>query len=101
MNLTEFLLARIAEDELRAWALQERAQYVRRELENPKYLGRLIPGWSDWPEVEATAVRVLAECEARRRIVEFYGGPVGQMYVLPFLALPYADHADYDGRWRP
>jgi hypothetical protein len=43
--------------------------------------------------------RVLAECAAKRRIVEMYAGQHGQPYVLHFLALPYADHPDYRQEW--
>ena len=68
-TLTEFLLARIAEDE----------------------------------------ARVLAECEARRRIVEIAksseSGEVGWYLTfdlaLKAITLPYADHPDYDPTWRP
>ncbi len=55
--------------------------------------------------------RVLAECEAKRRIVELirrdngdWCSPdrlgLGEM-VLETLALPYADHPDYRDEWRP
>lgn len=60
--------------------------------------------------------RVLAECEAKRRIVEhvthrmlgeppFASGRVLQglqpwRYTLQLLALPYSDHPDYDPAWK-
>lgn len=64
--------------------------------------------------------RVLAECESKRRIIEAYrvehtkarpqlpnlialdtpaGGTLG--WTLKCLALPYADHPQYDESWRP
>jgi hypothetical protein len=49
--------------------------------------------------------RVLAECEAKRRIVKFaeywLGATEGMEaeFVLGSLALPYADHPDYDEAW--
>lgn len=85
LTLSDFLLARIAEDE--------------RDLPSK--------GGVDWLH------RVLAECEAKRQIVEAYAG----MEALPseeqreqratlrwacqLLAAPYADHPDYREEWRP
>ena len=84
-SLTEFLLARITEDENKA-----------RECE-------------EWPDCFAcpthetfNTARVLAECAAKRRIVEHhapYAGGSGRPTLL-LLALPYADHPDYDETWR-
>jgi hypothetical protein len=62
--------------------------------------------------------RVLAECDAKRRIVQqarpvtrdstgvyprdvTYVYDVGVPWVLKLLALPYADHPDYRDEWRP
>ena len=83
-TLTDFLLARIAEDQADA---REHAT-----------------GW--WPNLW----RAKAECEAKRRIVESvshdyrwnkdHAGDLAQM-VLDLLALPYADHPDYREEWKP
>lgn len=110
MTLTEFLLARIADDEAEA--------------------ADMLASWDgDLGDPDATPFvqwgnRVLAECEAKRRIVEWCGfittcathrAPViscreceaAEMAsgyderVLEFLALPYADHPDYRPEWRP
>jgi len=123
MTLTDFLLARIAEDE--AWA------------------NRTDCGCGDhaaWPQRPDCPDRVLAECEAKRRIVGFVSGWQHQTVedcwyscaatygtevenaccndaaegtgcdcglehrvalILKPLALPYADHDDYDESWRP
>jgi len=47
--------------------------------------------------------RVLAECEAKRRIVEYCSYELGDEYerfpVLDLLAQPYADHPDFDPAW--
>jgi hypothetical protein len=71
--------------------------------------------------VEASPARVLAECETKRRIVDLWYSakreasmgaewPVKQFFdgrqsiieaALRALALPYADHADYQPEWRP
>jgi hypothetical protein len=46
--------------------------------------------------------RVLAEIEAKRRIVDLTEHGCGDDYqrVQRALALPYADHPDYDERWK-
>lgn len=100
-SLTDFLLARIAEDEA--------------------HTGDLSRGWSSW---------VQDECEAKRRIIAEhthttdvisagYTGPnlglgcevchdwdgvtegLGWCVTLRALTLPNADHPDYDESWRP
>ena len=94
-DLPAFLLARITEDE----------DWARTEAE----------GWSGHPNDPA---RVLAECEAKRRIIteavpgieslqrsaDGEWGPAGEdepERLLRLLALPYADHPDYNQAWRP
>ncbi len=130
MSLTEFLLARIAEDEDEERRIQETSpgsvyNYVRRGAS----LGRAQVG------IHSIADRVLVECEAKRQIVELHrstrhhqlgrddwttneceiclldadegGGPYALTFeplpcpTLRLLALPYADHPDYDEAWRP
>lgn len=97
-TLAEFLLARIAEDEA---ALDD---------SDGQALGVHVI------TVEAAA-RWLAECEAKRRIIEAfrgwtdaasethdqrdYGVADGLDEALRALALPYADHPDYRDEWRP
>jgi hypothetical protein len=50
---------------------------------------------------------VLREIEAKRRIVDRYawlrehGDTGGTAWVLPLLALPYADRPGYRDGWRP
>jgi hypothetical protein len=86
MTLTEFLLARIAEDEASA------TNWLRFEVRDG------IPGNYAIPD------RVLAECEAKRRIVGLIDPDRNRWSVrniLGTLALPYADHPDYDEGWRP
>jgi len=92
MTLTEFLLARIAEDEKWRWHID--------------YCRALDDGACDCHATE----RVLAECEAKRRIIVgldyesdewcFADAPA-VAEVLPFLSLPYADHPDYRQEWKP
>lgn len=89
MTLTEFLLARIADDEARWLDLGEH--------DHNDY----DPHPAPWPQL-------LAECEAKRRIVELHSPEEGQhpdfcghdLRELPcptlhILALPYADHPDW------
>ena len=93
MTLTDFLLARIAEDEALAH--------------------RVFEDEGTWFSV--TLSRVLAECEAKRRIVRMRQNAkafvdevvVGMLIAktldaaLAHLALPYADHPDYRQEWKP
>jgi hypothetical protein len=116
MTLTEFLLARIAEDEAVARAAAGESAYPHYgdtaaeevvamaegegcALEGTQHFARWLPA------------RVLAECEAKRQIVEYAeylavdpdesgysdgtSGRGAMERVLRFLALPYADHPDY------
>ena len=80
MNITDFLLARIQEDETRA-----------------NYYGPLAMGTD----------RVLAECKAKREIIRWWvDGLIGYVRVddeltnplLP-LAAVYGDHEDYQQEW--
>jgi hypothetical protein len=127
MTLTEFLLARIAEDEAAArlaipprWDDAESTPHWRHDG-NPSgafMAGQMVIGQaSSWREVDQDGgrfarhivrwdpARVLAECEAKRRIVKFaeywLGATEGMEaeFVLGSLALPYADHPDYDEAW--
>jgi len=116
VTITEFLLARIAEDEAEA-----RKAY---EAIPPAFgaYGLLILAATDYLTVDPD--RVLAECEAKRRIVEraaddgalydhvfdevkpldaedFTSGAVWALdFALRDLASVYADHPDYREEWR-
>jgi hypothetical protein len=106
VTLTEFLLARIAEDE---WV----AEGARRTSG-----GEWLPVWLDTPFdarmddhiARHDPARVLAECEAKRRIVERCT-PLSDMQVrrqtralatdvLCALASVYADHPEFQEEWR-
>ena len=94
MTLVKFLLARIAEDESVARdAAESEIHTVEHEMQER---------WS--PE------RVLAECEAKRRIVKESAYELNRRPPSPraataarvtllLLALPYADHPDYQQEW--
>lgn len=117
MELTEFLAARIAEDEAVArdaeglWA----DQYGPHPLPSEHWADRLV-ATDVYSEVDAcvaaSPARVLAECEAKRRIVEMRTGAYDVWtsaevhaidqhlaIVLRALALPYRDHPDFDPAW--
>jgi hypothetical protein len=107
VTLAEFLLARIADDEAVA----------RRNWD-----GLPVQAWSlnddeGFASVCIAAPRVLAECEAKWRIVdrcapladepdEYPNGLISARAVLAratlrALALPYADHEDFRPEWKP
>lgn len=144
MTLAEFLLARIAEDENVATQAKGRngADWTASHLDagawriegskdigaNPRAYNGDRELWDDetalgmHPETAAHIVRhdparVLAECEAKRRIVEyaqewraaFNADRVGfdrmdalltSTHMLELLAAPYSDHPDYREEWR-
>jgi hypothetical protein len=104
MTLEEFLLARIAEDEIAArsaakthppagWTVAYDAETMHTRRHDP--------------------ARVLAECEAKRRIVQHSerahelakvgpsAGDGAWFLACRYLAVPYADHPDYREEWRP
>lgn len=90
MTLTEFLLARIAEDEAACF--------------QGCVCGYILP--SGDPHCDH---RVLAECEAKRRIVAEADEWLDRIddrstirdRVLALLARPYADHPDCCEEWKP
>jgi len=131
MTLTEFLLARIAED--KAAARREQDEVAERIAAQGPITWAFEPGVESSPFFPA---RVLAECEAREKVVKlhrwrkpdvvFYGHGadaanhctagcddgmadvyqilLGKRWPCPTLraiALPYADHPDYQQEWKP
>lgn len=103
VDLSEFLLARITDDEARAARIAE--GYADEEhFWAPGHivnLGALV-----------SPARVLAECAAKRQIVSLCQRLERKSLndnlwnideadeILAALALPYADHPDYDEAWR-
>lgn len=111
MTLTEFLLARITEDERDGWEVHVQGC--------PSVRDTPFPCECNYP------ARVLAECEVKRRIVELhqgshscsdgdephaywpFPGAVGgngrdllECPTVRALALPYADHPEFQKAWR-
>ena len=126
MTLTEFLLARIAEDETVAEAAaahapggEWRAYDPDEGTERAGRFGCVVTGGmhpTAWPQHAAhiarhDPARVLAECEAKRRIVADYAHLTtvpghGAMashsgWILRQLAAVYCDHPDYLPEWKP
>ena len=129
MNITEFLKARIDEDEAVAKLIPD--AYTEHAGD---CLGTLCEGCGHcmhssedcdhdcgddgisgccgaMTALPPMHVRVLADCEAKRRIVETANALLVDTCdlqhsceaedILSALALPYADHPDYDEAWRP
>jgi hypothetical protein len=111
-ELADFLLARIAEDEAVACGAQRSVDALP--------AGATVFHRADLPHIARwNPARVLAECEAKRRIVgrlaaadryaatggvttEYAEGyDHGILDAARFLALPYADHPDYRSEWTP
>ena len=120
MTLTEFLLARIAEDEAVAAAAVSRRDGVDKweavgsgTVVGPGYdkvKHVMLPSSEDGAArhiARHDPARVLAECEAKRRIVELNATKPGRkttfrrLLTLQTLALPCADHPDYRQEWKP
>lgn len=120
LTLAEFLLARVAEDEAKArQAAQVVADWAQWRKEDgreatPGELTLSVVDFTDQYIIDYDPARVLAECEAKRRIVSqfddvdyYLPGDVEAGYesahavTLRLLALPYADHPDYRDEFRP
>lgn len=123
-ELIAFCKVRLAEEEARSAALLEAARQAIDALKEPRLLGREIPGWHSWPDVEAMCSRVMQDVEAGRRIVadcerytsgqrEFNPAhvPYGTPYRSPAANLAYRTlrslaaghdaHPEYKPQWKP
>ncbi|MGZ4530720.1 MAG: DUF6221 family protein [Mycobacteriaceae bacterium] len=113
MTLTEFLLARIAEDE--AAAMSAHRESISPMPHGPGFIRSRIAWAAQARDVRGheliermTPARVLAQCEANRQIAEAAGGwlendpnpPHWAVEVVRHLATVYADHPDYLEEWR-
>lgn len=98
MTITEFLLARIAEDEAAAYKDQPWKWTTDdgRPLEDGD--AAYFTSQFDTMAMEVPVKRWLVECEAKRQILALRDRPE---YVFRLLTLPYVDHPDYDEEWRP
>lgn len=98
-DLVEFLRARLDEDEEAAQAVM-----ARQHATDP--LPTVFRPWDLLysGDLDPAVRRLLAEVEAKRRIVSLCDLADDNGYdiaseVLALLALPYADHPDYDPAW--
>jgi hypothetical protein len=124
VTLAEFLLARIAEDEGAAEpqrATEQQIQAAARALwrcrsgqyEVETYVSLAAAALAAALPLSETRLRhrVLAECDAKRRIIAECRAGIDAWpatdndghfeWILEALALPYADHPDYQPEWRP
>lgn len=116
MTIVEFLLARIAEDENWARMAGHGCGYLHDH--NGGWVEVEFPGEHNArPSYELGFIRrnspnrLLAECEAKRRIIELVkeaddgtaapGTLILGDWALEALASAYADHPDYREEWRP
>lgn len=108
--LVAFLRVRLDEKQEKAQGLLRRARQHQIDCRDPAVLGRPVPGWGDWPEVQRLAAHVLREVEAHRRIVDEYADSVAGgfrftaaalEFAVQCLALPHDQHPDWREEWRP
>ncbi|MDR7253693.1 hypothetical protein J2X46_002683 [Nocardioides sp. BE266] len=98
-DLTDFLLARVAEDADVARVAGASDPSSRSSIWTSLRSGRAgVCDHGPRGSVEIQPDRVVAECEAKRLIVKRWGG---HDPIIRLLALPYADHPDYREEWRP
>jgi hypothetical protein len=124
LTLADFLLARIAEDEAGYRRMAETLSVAKQTMSGPVGARPTVVH-----ETILSRSRLLAECEAKRRIVEEHGNDYGDCTTcsdgddgacgdpeccgpasavmkswpcptIRLLALPYADHEDFDPEWR-
>ncbi|MDT9688182.1 DUF6221 family protein [Streptomyces sp. P9(2023)] len=99
-DLIAFLRARLDEDEQTARAASD-GWY----LYDPEQAIAFVPVEDTQHIARHTPARVLAEVDAKRRILnDLWGGPDHEdmwAHHIRLLALPYADHPDYRDEWRP
>lgn len=69
-DLTTWLHEQITAAEASTRMLLCWAQQTTLALQDPKLLGKHIPGWHDWPEVEKMCQQRLTELEAMRGILD-------------------------------
>jgi hypothetical protein len=119
MDLTEFLMTRIAEDQAYCRvkiSLEGEPSTTRpKNADLAEFLQKLIDMCGGHPDAEVMAgmvragmwsptdpTRVLAATDAVRCVVEDQrDNASGDTAVLRMLAVPYAAHPDYREEWRP
>lgn len=123
-DLAAWLRAQLDEEEAAAELLRQQAREVRQELKGPCLLGKPMPGWGLWPDVERMAAGVLAGVAAKRAVLGRCTQALestsdhGEKYVwngtawarpddtiaeavIRALGTSYADRPGYREEWRP
>lgn len=123
-ELVRWLREQLDVDEARTSKLRSYAQQTVLALQDPRHLGKFIPGWHEWPDVEAGCTERLAEVDAKRRILDEVVVDANGLdmsvdldrrvgtrdestepylgdQLVRLLALPYADRPGYREAWRP
>lgn len=112
-GLIAFTEARLGEEEAAARELLRTARDMRLELKEPALLGRRIPGWYSWPEVEAMCTEKLRDVEAKRALLAELKRQdrdpwsvdadysAGLCAAAKILAAALGDHPGYEEAWRP
>ena len=102
-DLIAFLNARLDEREDHARRLLCIAQETSLALKDPALLGRYIPGWYSWGDIETLCAATLREVEAKRMILARYtaapdwtGGED-----VKILATVHGNHPGYQEEWKP
>ena len=110
LTLEDFILRRLEET-----ASLARAAAVEHQKADWHFVGEGCPtlaltvgehgAGTIWHITRHDPVHVLADCEAKRRLVARLSERLGECYdldeLLGYLALPYANHQDYRPEWRP
>jgi hypothetical protein len=79
MTIDAFLEARITEDEAEARWVADEGDHGSSYVQHPD--------------------RILAECKAKRALIETYADEHGSLSCLIPLASVYSDHPDYNPQW--
>ena len=102
-DLVTWLRAQLDTTEASTRKLLYWAQQTILTLQDPKLLGKHIPGWHDWPDVERMCQERLADVDAKRRILDDCEdrASVQALRLARLVALPFAARPGYRDEWRP
>jgi hypothetical protein len=79
-----FLAVRYDEAEAAARDLLRTARDARQAVREPRMLGREIPGWHSWPDVEAMCSGRLADIGLKRAILALHSASIAKRDGYPF-----------------
>lgn len=111
MSIDGFIAARLDDKERSASGLLETARRVQREIDQPGMLGRYVPGWDSWADIEAAANRMLSEVAAMRKVLAAWSAVILEgdepasltdLYdSVCGLSAIWREHPDFDPSWAP